>query len=89
MAPKNGRSSGLGSNTKKGAGPPSIGGSPDIDPSTIHATPLKDSSRRCPSANADWSPSPMYSHIRAGLTFRGRTQQEHAKHHPAGQAGIL
>lgn len=37
-SPKNGRLSGLGSNTENGGGPPFVTGFPDVEPSTIHAT---------------------------------------------------
>lgn len=47
------RSSGLGSNTENGSGLSSTVGSPNVDSSTIHATPVTDSSGGWPSAIAD------------------------------------
>lgn len=49
--------------------------SPDVEPNTIHATPVTDSYKRWSSATVDWSPGLMYSHIKVGLAFSGRTRQ--------------
>jgi hypothetical protein len=70
--PQVGEIIGLSSYIKKGAKLSPTVGSPDVDPSTIHATLATDSSRRLPSATVDGSPTPIYSHIRAGLTINGR-----------------
>lgn len=43
MPPLNERSSGHGLNTENGVGPPSTVGSANMNPSTIHTSPPKDS----------------------------------------------